>query len=197
MCNFTRREILRILSMAFPATLLGCSCKDHFEDERVCIHIFNSTISLPQPLLERPKNIPARSERGSFFQIGIPELILCTATTSFLDLFQYFWPITRKEFEQWRGLISVMFNKSEITGQKDIDELTRYLQEQKISIRSKSMKMALVLTFNDYTKYWIAHLIETWRNAGIDEFVIFKDPTRAPYLCDYPSLQKGFKRPPP
>jgi hypothetical protein len=118
--------------MAFPATLLGCSSKDHFEDARVCIHIFNSS-----------------------------------------------------------------FNRPEITGRKDIDELTSYLQEQKISIRSKSTNMALVLTFNEYTKYWVAHLFETWRNAGIGEFVIFKDPSRAPYLCDYPSLQKGFKRPPP
>ena len=56
---------------------------------------------------------------------------------------------------------------------------------------------ALILTLNDYTRYWSSHVITRWRNSTVKELVIFKDPTRAPYLCDYQALQKGFKRPPP
>ncbi len=35
MSCYTRCDILKILSMAIPGTLLNCSKKDFFEDERV------------------------------------------------------------------------------------------------------------------------------------------------------------------
>ncbi len=112
-------------------------------------------------------------------------------------MFQYFWPITQEEFQKIHGVISVKFEKSEITGKADIDAFSNYLEEQRSSLHAKDTKSAIILTLNDYTKYWSSHLIALWQNSKVEEFVIFKDPTRAPYLCDFPSLQKGFKRPPP
>ncbi len=188
--------MLEMLSLALPATLFDFSSKDNFDDERVCVHVFNQTIALPKPVLARSRNIPDRPKRGSLFQIGIPELILCTKTISFLNMFQYFWPISRKEFQQCQASFSVVFKKAEITGQQDLDELARHLREQQERLKSPIANKAIILTFNDYTKYWCSHLIKLWQNSSIEEFVIFKDPTKSPYLCDYPSLQKGFKRPP-
>jgi hypothetical protein len=182
--------------MAFPVSMFSCwKNKDVFDDERVCVHVFDPKISIPEPLLKRYDKIPARAEQGSLFNIGIPELIICGTTSSFLNIFQYFWPITRKEFQKIHGMISVQFD-SEINGKEDTEHFSRYLKDQMGNLRSEGNKSAIILTLNDYTKYWASDLIQTWRNVSVEEFVIFKDPTSAPYLCDYPSLQKGFKRPP-
>jgi hypothetical protein len=183
--------------MAIPATLIGCSKKNLSEDERVCIHIFNKDIAIPKPLLKQYKNIPDRSRKSGFFQIGLAELLLCTTTSSFIDIFQYFWPISKEDLKRFHQSISVKFEKSKIIGRKDIDDFLMYLREHQESIQSEGVNYAIILTFNDYTKYWSSCLIEGWRNSGIKEFVISKDPTISPYLCIYPSLQKGFKRPPP
>jgi hypothetical protein len=183
--------------MALPATLLGCSKGNYFEDERICIHIFNRQIQLPEPLFERYKNAPSRTASRNYFQIGLPELMVCTTTKRFVDMVQYFWPISRQEFQELQKLIFVRFKISEITSQSDVNEFSKYLYDEKEILHSKSINNAIIFTLNDYTKYWSTDLIDLWRKSSIEEFVIFKDPARAPYLCEYPSLQKGFKRPPP
>lgn len=165
MCNFTRREILQILAMALPVSLLGCwKNKDVFYDEHVCVHVFAPTISIPEPLLKRYDNIPTRTKLSSVFNIGIPELLICTTSSSFRDLFQYFWPITREEFHEIQRLISVKFDKSEIDGKEDIEDFARYLENRKGELRSGDIKSAIILTFNDYTRYWSSHLINLWQN---------------------------------
>ena len=58
-------------------------------------------------------------------------------------------------------------------------------------------KSAIIFTYNDMTKYFASEIISQWQGFGIEELVLFKDPSKPPYLCSYPSLQKGFKRPPP
>jgi hypothetical protein len=59
---FTRREILQFLSMIFPLSFLGCARGDVFSDERVCVHVFNHDITIPEPLLQRYQKIPDRTE---------------------------------------------------------------------------------------------------------------------------------------
>jgi hypothetical protein len=55
----------------------------------------------------------------------------------------------------------------------------------------------VVLTMNEYTRYWASNVATAAREASVSELVIFKDPSVPPYLCEHEALQKGFKRPPP
>jgi hypothetical protein len=171
--------------------------RDVFDDEQVCIHVFTSGILIPKPLLKSYRRVPRRPKRGRLFQVGIPELLVCTTATGFLNVFQYFWPVSRDEFRYLQEEMSVQFEKEEVRGRGDVDDLARYLEAEGDELRSGSGTSAVVLTLNGYTRYWSSELIALWRDSGIEEFVVFKDPRRGPYLCDYPSLQKGFKRPPP
>ncbi len=196
MSKYTRREILQILLMGYPSLLLGCKKgNDVFDDERVCIHIFNSGISFPEPLLKKYDRIPKR-KGSNFFNIGIPELIICTTSISFLNMFQYFWPITRIEFQQINGVISIIGKISEIRSREDINRIATQINSQVKNLKTDGIKSALIFTYNDYTKYWCSDIISLWKDIGIEEFVLFKDPTISPYLCDFSSLQKDFKRPP-
>ena len=198
MCDYTRREILRILYLSLPISLLGCRInKDAFDEERVCVHVFNKGISIPEPLIKGYDNIPARTVGNKLFEVGIPELLICKTTFSCLDMFQYFWPVTREEFKRLHGSLTVKFERSLITKKEDIEDFSRYLDGQPGSLRSESTKSVVILTLNNYTKYWSSRIITSWQNAGVEELVIFKDPAKAPYLCSFPSVQKGFKRPPP
>jgi hypothetical protein len=174
-----------------------CGPRDVFDDEHVCIHVFNSNTLVPKPLLKSYRRVPGRPKRGRLFRVGIPELLVCTTTSGFLNLFQYFWPVSRDEFRYLQEQISVQFEKGEITGRGDIDDLARYLRTQGDELRPGSAESAVVLTLNDYTRYWSSDVIALWRESAVEEFVVIKDPRRAPYLCDYPSPQKGFKRTPP
>lgn len=197
MSKYTRREVLRLLSSVLPAALLGCSNKDVFDEELVCVHVFQPGYKIPAPLLALHDDIPTRSKLRGLFQLGIPELILCTTSIDFLSLFQYFWPVTRYEFQRIDGLISASFSKSELTGKGDVVDFRKYLEDHRDELGMRDEKTAIILTFNDFTEYYAPDLVELWRNYGIKEFVLFKDPSRSPYLCSYPALQKGFKRPPP
>jgi hypothetical protein len=198
MGNYTRREILQMLSILFPVSLV-CSQdekSDNFERERVCAHVFQPGFNIPDPLLAEHVNVPSRDEVRNLFKIYIPELLICTTSTMFLDIFQYFWPITRDEFNRLQGSIRVLFKKIEIFHKKDVDELAAFVQTNNDSIRSAGTTLVVVFTLNDYTKYWSAELVKSWQKSNIEEFVVFKGPTKSPYLCDYPSLQKGFKKQP-
>lgn len=167
------------------------------DDEHICIHIFTAEALIPKPLLKDYRRVSKRPKRRKLFRIGIPELLVCTTATGFLDVFQYFWPVSRDELRSLQEQVTVWFEKSEIRGREDIDDLARYLSVHGNELRSGGCTSAVALTLNDYTRYWSSDVIALWRESSVDEFVVFKDPRQAPYLCDYPSLQKGFKRPPP
>ena len=197
MSTFTRREILQLLSSAIPIVIGGCKRKDVFEEERVCVHVFDPKEKLPVPLLEQPQMVPLRVASRDYFEVGLPELVLCTTSTKFIELFQYFWPISQAEFRQMQESISVKFARSKITGAEDIDQLAEYLRDNPTSVQTRALNLALIFTYNECTQYWSPVVIEACRKGSVNELVIIKDPTRAPYLCDYASQQKGFKRPPP
>ncbi|MBI3668640.1 MAG: hypothetical protein HY237_02495 [Acidobacteria bacterium] len=196
MSELTRRELLRRLSAGYTTALLGCQKRDWFKQELVCIHIFNPKGSLPSPLLKNPARLPRRSTTLDYFQIGLPELILCTTRTTFLDMFQYFWPFSRDDFETLRREIKIDFQKQTIKAAADIEEFARFLREHKATLRSAGARLAVVLTFHEFTSFWTSAVVAACRDAGVEELIVFKDPSQAPYLCDYPSKQQGFKRPP-
>lgn len=197
----TRRELLQRLSLAYAGALLGCPMRnektDWFQQELVCIHIFNPAESLPAPLLEKAAAVPPRSRSQPYFNIGLPELVFCTTGTKFLDMFQYFWPFTREEFDRLQETIKIEFEKKAIAGPADIEELATKLRAAKEPLTGSSRTRAVILTYNEFTRHWTSGLIAACQGAGVEEFVVFKDPSRPPYLCDFPSKQKGFKKPPP
>ena len=197
MNKFTRREILQLLGLLFPATLLGFREKDIFDEELVCVHIFQPAFQIPEPLLTQYKIIPERNKLKNLFHVGMPELLLCTTEIKFLSIFQYFWPITRSEFQSSYEKISLKYNKLELNEKKDILDFSRYLKSNWNGSKKEDSKSAIIFTYNDMTKYFASEIISQWQGFGIEELVLFKDPSKPPYLCSYPSLQKGFKRRPP
>ena len=189
-----------MLSMILPATALGfrsAGAQDAFGRELVCVHIFQPGFKIPEPLWERYDSIPAPRDRSDLFNLNIPELILCTTDKDFLSIFEYFWPIKRSEFNDTLRIARVEYQKLKITGRGDVSEFSRYLEKNKAETKRNIENTAIIFTLNDFTRYFVADNLTLWQTFGIDEFVLFKDPSKSPYLCSYPSLQKGFKRPPP
>jgi hypothetical protein len=189
--------MLRFLAIALPATLFGFKTRDYFEKELVCVHVYDPSQDLPAPLLAQSRKSGQRSSDTEYFQIGLPELILCRTEMKLLEMFQYFWPVTRPEVKRLRGLVKIIYKQPVMEDIGKITDLQKILEERNNLSQSKKAGLAVILTLNDYTKYSCSHLIEICRTNKIDELIIFKDPSRPPYLCSHPSQQKGFKRPPP
>ena len=189
--------MLRFLTIAFPATLFGFNTRDYFDKELVCVHVYDPGQDLPQPLLAQSRKFGQRSSGTEYFQIGLPELILCRTEMKLLEMFQYFWPVTRSEVKRLQGLVKIIYKQPVMEDIGKIADLQKILEEQNNLLQSKKEGLAVILTLNDYTKYACSHLIEMCRANQIEELIIFKDPSRPPYLCSHRSQQKGFKRPPP
>jgi hypothetical protein len=189
-----------MLSMILPASALGFRCKgaqDAFDKELVCVHIFQPGFKIPEPLWEQHDSIPIPKDHSDLFTLKIPELIFCTTEKDFLSIFEYFWPIERSEFDDTIRKVNIEYEKLQIAGKSDVSEFSRYLENIDSEKKSKIKKTTIIYTLNDVTRYFVADFLNLWQTSGIYEFVLFKDPSKSPYLCSYPSLQKGFKRPPP
>ena len=197
MCNMSRREMLRFLAIALPASLFGFKTRDYFDKELVCVHVYDPSQKLPEPLLAQSRKFGPRSSDIEYFQIGLPELILCRTEMRLLEMFQYFWPVTRSEVKQLQGLVKIIYKQPLIEETVELGYLQKILKELKNLRQNEKEGLAVILTLNDYTKYACSDLIEISRTNKIDMLIIFKDPSRPPYLCSHPSQQKGFKRPPP
>ncbi len=197
MCNLSRREILRFFAIALPATLFGFKTRDYFDKELVCVHVYDPSQELPEPLLAQFQKSGQRSSDAEYFQIGLPELILCRTEMRLLEMFQYFWPLTSSEVKRLQKLVKIIYKQAVTEDTIKIADLQKILKEQNNFRQSKEENLAVILTLNDYTKYACPDLIEICRTEKINELIIFKDPSRPPYLCSHPSQQKGFKRPPP
>ncbi len=196
-CHCSRREMLGFLMLVFPASLVGQKRKDYFDRELVCVHVYDLAKDVPEPLLEKPASIETRSKSMDHFEIGLPELILCRTRHKLLDMFSYFWPITRPEIQQMRESISVVYELPVIEHTDSLDDFKQILDKQRQIRETGQGFLAVIWTMNDYTRSGSSLLIDICRGRGVDELVIFKDPSRPPYLCAHPSQQKGFKRPPP
>jgi len=178
--------------------LSGCSQKgDRFAEERVCIHVLHPGESVPAPLLERTARLPRRSATGEYFNIGLPELLVCESRTRLLESFQYFWPFSRSDFESLQKTIAIRYQRPTIDAAPDVAEFAAYLHDHKSQVGRAGASSAVIFTFNGFTQQWSPDIVAACRESAVQELVVFKDPTTPPYLCDYPAKQKGFKRPPP
>ncbi len=112
-------------------------------------------------------------------------------------MFQYFWPVSRQEITRFQKAIEIQYKILKIHATKNLRNLEKILDTQNNYHLSKAASLAIILTLNDYTRHICNHLVGICKKYDVDELVIFKDPTKPPYLCSYPSRQKGFKKPPP
>ena len=196
-CRLSRREMLRFLTVVLPTALFGFTKIDYFDEELVCVHVYGLSQNLPDPLLERNEKPEKRVEGGSYFQIGLPELILCRIEIRLLDIFAYFWPVTRPEIQRFQNSSKVLFSLPIIEYIDQLAEFETALNRTgKRQITHKG-SLAVILTLNAYTRNACHRLVNICREKGVAELVIFKDPSKPPYLCSYPSRQKGFKKKPP
>jgi hypothetical protein len=192
----SRREVLDVLFAALSVGSLGCRRGDSIARERVCVHVLDPLGSVPDPLLERRRHATVKSAANRLFELGLPELLLCTTKVRFLEMFPYFWPLTRDEVDRFRRTVTVRFERATLTGPDDVEALVKTLRDHGEGWRVPGMTSAVILTLNDASIGWADAVVAASRDARIEELVVFKDPSVPPYLCDYPALQKGFRRPP-
>jgi hypothetical protein len=189
--------MLRFLTVVLPTTLFGYKLIDYFDEELVCAHVYALSQDLPDPLLESNEESTKRLKGGSYFHIGLPELILCRTEIRLLDIFAYFWPITQPEIQRFKDSSKVLFSLPIIEQVDQLAELETALNRSVKKQKSQNGSLAVILTLNSYTRNACHRLASICRQKGVEEIVIFKDPSRPPYLCSYPSQQKGFKKKPP
>jgi len=198
MSELSRREFLERLAAVYAGTVIsGCSRRrDRFAQERVCIHVLHPEEFIPAPLLEKTDLQLRRSTTQDYFNIGLPELAVCETRTRLLDLFQYFWPFSRDDFENLQKAVQIRYQKAAINTPLDVAEFAAFLRQDRSQWAKAGASSAVLFTWNDFTRQWSPDLAAACRESAIHEFVVFKNPTEPPYLCDYPAKQKGFKRPP-
>lgn len=197
MTALSRRDFLECLAAAYGMTMIGSRQGDQFAREVVCIHIFHPAEFVPAPLMEKTKRLSTREPTEEYFGVGLPEVVICTTQVRLLDLFQYFWPFSRDDLARLQQSIEIRYSGPVIRGTPDVDDCAKYLREHRSELAQGLASSAVIFTLNEFTRHWSSEVIAASRQAGVHEFVLFKDPTRPPYLCDYPAKQKGFKRPPP
>jgi hypothetical protein len=189
--------MLRFLTIVLPTALFGFKTIDYFDQELVCVHVYGLSQNLPGPLWERHEKPENRIEGGSYFQIGLPELIVCRTEIRLLDIFAYFWPVTRPEIQRFQNSSKVLFSLPIIAHVDRFAGLETALSQAGKRQKTHKGPLAVILTLNAYTRNACHRLVDICREKGVAELVIFKDPSKPPYLCSYPSRQKGFKKKPP
>ncbi len=191
----TRRDLLGWLSL-LPAAATGCragAAGDRIGRERLCIHVYDARRPLPAPLLEqspRPRASPADGDR---FGVGLPELLVCSTAAKLLDAFPYVWPVSREDFRRLTRTIAIEFQKPVLASAADVGELRAALRGR----AATSRRSAVIYTLHDLTRSFAPDVAAACREGSVDDLVVLKDPALAPYLCEHPSQQRGFKRPPP
>ena len=193
-CQLSRREMLRFLTVVLPTALSGYKIINYFYKELVCVHVYELSQDLPAPLLEINSKTETRNESGSYFQIGIPELILCRTEIRLLEIFAYFWPVSRPEIKRFQNSSKVLFRLPVVEHVDQVAEFETSLSRASHERKTPESSLAVIFTLNDYTRNASRRLIDCCRAKGVDEIVIFKDPSKPPYLCTYPSEQNGFKK---
>jgi hypothetical protein len=186
--------MLRFLSVVLPTALFSYRLIDYFDEELVCVHVYGLSQNLPDPLLKKPAKAAKRLKSGSYFHIGLPELIVCRTEKCLLDIFAYFWPLTRPEVQRFQNASTVLFSLPLI---EHVDHFAGFKTALNRSCETQKGSLAVILTLNDFTRNACRRLVNICREKGVAELVIFKDPSKSPYLCSYPSRQKGFKKKPP
>jgi hypothetical protein len=196
-CRLSRREMLRFLTIVLPTALFGYRYIDYFDEELVCVHVYALSQSLPDPLLEKHAKAEKRIQGRPYFQIGLPELILCRTEIKLLDIFSYFWPVTRPEIKRFQNTSKIVFSLPVVESGDQLAGLETAFSRADEKQKAHQASLAVILTLNSYTRNICGRLVDMCREKGFGELVIFKDPSQPPYLCNFPSQQKGFKKEPP
>ena len=189
--------MLRFLTVVLPTALFGYRAIDYFDEELVCAHVYGLSQNLPDPLLESYEKSEKRIQGRYYFQIGLPELILCRTEIRLLDIFRYFWPVTRPEIQRFQNSSKVLYHLPVVEHVDQLAGLETALNRIGEKQKPRRESLAVILTLNGYTRNACHRLVNISRQKGVAEMVIFKDPSKPPYLCSYPSQQKGFKKKPP
>jgi hypothetical protein len=190
-CGLNRREALKCLFLALPMPgAIVRAARDAFDSERVCFHVYNRELMPPDVLSRKPAGAPGHESRSGIFNIGIPELLLCSTGRRFLDAFPYFWPVDRGELAPVKEA-AVLFSADAVRDLKTVEAFRKALES------SQPQAAAVLFTLNAATAVFNPQIVDAWRKSNAAELVVFKDPSRPPYLCSLPALQKGFRRPPP
>ena len=196
-CGLSRREMLRFLTVVLPTFLFAIRLIDYFDEELVWVHVYGLSQNLPEPLLKRTEKSAKRLKGRSYFHMDLPELIVCRTEKSLLDIFAYFWPVTRPEIQRFQNSSEVLFSLPVIEHVDHFTGFERALNQARERQKTQKRSLAVILTLNDFTGHACPQLINICRKNGVAELVIFKDPSKPPYLCSYPSRQKRFKKKPP
>lgn len=188
----SRRGLLRVFLAALPTLGIACRRQSPDERDRVCAHVYPATLELPKPLLEsEPWGPHARTE--GLFDSGLPEFFLCTSRISFREVFPYFWPPLESEFQRLDASVRVIFSVPALSGAGDIASIKHHLLAA--SVLPGNLLVA-AFTYNDFTRGLARDVFTAARAAKVAEIVVFKDPTVAPYLCEFPAVQRRFRREP-
>jgi len=131
------------------------------------------------------------------FTVGLPELVVLSMTQSLVELFPYFWPLTRDEFRAFESAARNGWAIVTLASGSDIQRLRDHIQASADSSSAAAANTVVAFTMNAGTLHWASAVASACRESNVAELVVFKDPTVSPYLCEHPALQKGFKRPPP
>jgi len=191
-----RRDLLRLLLLAPCLSPTGCRGGDRFAAESVCVHVYRPRQNLPAPLLEPTAGPPPKRGTG-LFSVGLPELVVLSMTQSLVELFPYFWPLTRDEFRAFEPAARKGWAIDVLERASDVQRLRDHLKTRAGSSSTAARNTVVALTMNAATLHWAPAVAAACRDGGVGELVVFKDPTVPPYFCEHPALQKGFRRPPP
>lgn len=192
-----RRGMLQFMVVVLSSMLFGFKNRNFLDEELVCVHVYRLDQSIPEPLLAKPKQNKKRGAEEDYFNIGLPELMLCQSERKLLEMFQYFWPVTHVEITQFQRSIDILYKKPIIKRISDVEEFRKRLETHCINNSNTSKSLAVILILNAYTHQVCSEVIDICRQKDVDELIIFKNPSRSPYLCSYASQQNGFKKPPP
>ncbi len=186
----SRRECLRRLALVLAATPLGgCGKRDPFAERCVCVHIFEAGDRLPPPLLGPPIRRDELTPSPEDFDIGLPELMVCATRVRLLDAHRYFGPFTRAHRHELERSISIRFERTAVRSGGDVEALRSFLARPTPKADGQNPRTALILVLHGGSRPWLPRVVEAWRQAGLDQLVILKDPTTPPWLCEFPARQ--------
>jgi hypothetical protein len=194
MRGMTRRECLQRLLLLLAAPVVGCGRKrDPFAEQCVCIHVFEAGDPLPSPLLRAPRVLAELKPAPRDFDVGLPDLMVCSTRIRFLDLFRTFWPFTLARREELRRQAAVAYRVPAVRTADDVARLAAFLRAERGRLAVEGARVAVVFVLHGGNRGLLPGVVRAARGAAADEIVILKDPSVPPYLCDFPSRQlKGW-----
>ena len=188
MSGLSRRDCLGAL-LALLATP-GCIRGGRFARKLVCNHIFELNETPPAPLLAAAASAGELRPAAAEFDIGLPELMLCTTKTRFLDVFRTFWPVWRTDIERLRRSVAIAFQLPVVRAEHDVETFAAALAALRRATPRGETRLVAVFTLHGETRPLLPPVARAAIDGGAEELILFKDPSIPPYFCDYPARQE-------